>query len=123
MYHMGGMYLDIDVECFKPADPLLVGWDLVLQSEYPEAHDISNAVLASAPGLPYWEALIEAVAATADAIANKRRLDAMDVLQATGPPLYTQVFKQACIQCPFALASSGATAHQRLLSDCQMDES
>ncbi|KAK9817526.1 hypothetical protein WJX74_007528 [Apatococcus lobatus] len=94
MYHIGGMYLDIDVECYRPADPILVGWDMVLQSEYSEGQDISNAVLASAPGLPYWEALIEAAAAAADAIANKRRLDAMDVLHATGPPLYTQVFKQ-----------------------------
>lgn len=96
MYHMGGMYLDIDVECYRPADPLLVGWDLVLQSEYSEGQDISNAILASAPGLPYWEALIEATAAAADAIPNKRRLDAMDVLHATGPPVYTQIFKQVC---------------------------
>ena len=121
MYHMGGMYLDIDVECYRPADPLLVGWDLVLQSEYPEAQDVSNAVLASAPGLPYWEALIEAVAATADAIANKRRLDAMDVLQATGPPLYTQVFKQARIQYPSALGLSFARAHQIRLSGRNVD--
>ncbi len=97
MYYLGGMYLDIDVECFRPADSLLEGWDMVLQSEYPEMQDISNAILASAPNLPYWEALMQAAAAAADAISAKRRLDVMDVLHATGPPLYTQVFKQVGI--------------------------
>ena len=94
MYHVGGMYLDIDIECHRSVDALLVGWDMVLQSEYSDMQDISNAVLASAPGVPYWLALIDAAAAAADAIAFKRRLDVQDVLHATGPQLYTRIFKQ-----------------------------
>lgn len=100
MYYLGGMYLDIDMECFRPADSLLDGWDMVLQSEYPEMQDISNAVLASAPRMLYWEELMQAAAAAADAIASKRRLDVMDVLHATGPPMYTQIFKQARVPVP-----------------------
>lgn len=48
MHHYGGMYLDLDIECFKPVDEGLRGYQLVLQGTGDEG--FNNAVLASVPG-------------------------------------------------------------------------
>lgn len=52
------MYLDLDVQCFRPSDAWLAGADLVLQSEYREQRDIVNSVMASVPGHPFWKLII-----------------------------------------------------------------
>jgi mannosyltransferase OCH1-like enzyme len=34
LYHFGGVYLDLDCECFRPMNAWIKKYDLVLQSEY-----------------------------------------------------------------------------------------
>ena len=58
LHAFGGMYLDLDVQCFRPSDPWLAGADLVLQSEYKEQRDVVNSVMASVPGHPFWKFII-----------------------------------------------------------------
>ena len=75
LHYYGGVYADLDVECLRPIDALLEGKHLVLGLE-PEAHlqqdiviqsglkqIISNALMASQPGDPFWQhAFLELVA-------------------------------------------------------------
>lgn len=49
MHHYGGLYLDLDIECYKAADESLRGYQVVLQGAGDEG--VNNAVMASVPGL------------------------------------------------------------------------
>lgn len=59
MHAIGGLYLDIDVECFMPTDKLLSGRDVVLQLEDANPKSLNNAVMASVPGHPFWLQVIQ----------------------------------------------------------------
>lgn len=72
LHHFGGIYADLDYECLKPFDSLLAGKDLLLGCE-PYSHTrrqqalirgldciLSNAIMASIPGHPFWEHLFKA---------------------------------------------------------------
>ena len=48
MHYYGGLYLDLDIECYKAADDSLKGHQLVVQGSGDEG--INNAVMASVPG-------------------------------------------------------------------------
>ncbi|KAK9867459.1 hypothetical protein WJX84_011942 [Apatococcus fuscideae] len=54
LHAYGGLYLDMDVECFKSPERFLAGFDLVFQSEFGDATDINNAIMAGVPGHPFW---------------------------------------------------------------------
>ncbi|KAK9817534.1 hypothetical protein WJX74_010947 [Apatococcus lobatus] len=54
LHAYGGLYLDMDVECFRSPEPFMAGFDLIFQSEFPEADDINNAIMAGVPGHPFW---------------------------------------------------------------------
>lgn len=58
MHAFGGLYIDLDVQCFRSAEPSLLGHDVVLQSEYREGRDVVNSIMASVPGHPFWKAII-----------------------------------------------------------------
>ena len=55
----GGVYLDMDVECFQPTNGFLRGYDLVLNVELDDNVTVTNAIMASAPGIPFWERVIQ----------------------------------------------------------------
>lgn len=59
MHAKGGLYLDVDVECFKPTDKLLSDSDIVLQLEDTNPKSLNNAVMASVPGHPFWLDVIQ----------------------------------------------------------------
>ena len=48
MHHYGGLFLDLDVECYRAADDSFQQYDVVLQGTGDEG--INNAVMASMPG-------------------------------------------------------------------------
>jgi mannosyltransferase OCH1-like enzyme len=50
LYHYGGFYLDMDVECLKPIDNLLGDFKLVLS----KLVGFSNAIMGSISGHPLW---------------------------------------------------------------------
>ena len=51
----GGLYMDVDVECFDATDEMVDGFDLVLQLEDNGNKSLNNAVMAGAPGLAIWD--------------------------------------------------------------------
>lgn len=59
MHAYGGLYLDIDVECFYPTDELLASRDVVLQLEDKTPKSLNNAVMASVPGHPFWLKMVQ----------------------------------------------------------------
>ena len=52
MHKFGGLYLDMDVECFASVDSSLEGFTVVLQGTGHEG--VTNAIMASAPNHGFW---------------------------------------------------------------------
>ena len=91
IHAFGGVYLDFDVECFKPMDALLHGYDLVLQSAEADGQDVTNAVMASTANQSFWldvAAMLQQNAHHASSIKDK----AHAILSSTGPQLLQQAF-------------------------------
>ena len=49
----GGLYLDLDNECYVPAEESFKDYDVVLQGTGFEG--VNNGMMASAPGHPIWK--------------------------------------------------------------------
>lgn len=97
LHRVGGVYADADFECVRPLDALIQSHDLFLSSE-PRAHTVllehstsvslCNALLASAPGHPFWLALLDAIA------AKFARASDRDPVSLTGPRVLNETFFQ-----------------------------
>lgn len=66
LHKHGGLYVDLDFECFRPFDRLLESGGVTMGREkgglgwYKRRLDFaSNALLASPPGHPFWEIVLE----------------------------------------------------------------
>ncbi len=105
LYHHGGIYADLDFECLKPMDALLAEQDIFLIPE-PEEHVskhksqvrnldyvASNALMASAPGHPFWHKVIELL---------KNSSNNPEVLDATGPFMLTYAHSSFSPRIPLA---------------------
>lgn len=91
MYRLGGMYFDLDYEMLKPFD--LTSHDCVLALERDPTvpmkdQIIANASFASAPGHPFFKAVID------DLQANPPFRKDSDVLAATGPAFITRIYRE-----------------------------
>jgi glycosyltransferase involved in cell wall biosynthesis len=97
MFHVGGVYADLDFECLQPLDGLVRGARVLVGLE-PQEHlaeevvrssglsrVVANAFLASVPGHPFWLHVIETMAA-----ARRRP----GPLEATGPFLLTRALER-----------------------------
>ena len=91
--HFGGLYVDLDFECFQPFDDILTSERVILGLE-PEAHVrehaklhqglsqiVCNALMASPPGHPFWDHVVQGM------VAAQREPGPLD---ATGPFLLTR---------------------------------
>ena len=74
------MYLDVDIECFRPADDLIKGADTVLQGTIGEI--ANNFAMAAHSGVHFWEVMIQEVTWRALNVSH-----ADSVLRTTGPPV------------------------------------
>ena len=92
LYHYGGIYADMDFECLRPLDEILVSKDILLIPE-PQLHFqkhkarvrnldyiVSNALMASVPRHPFWQQVIKLL---------EGHKDELDILDATGPFMLT----------------------------------
>lgn len=82
LYLYGGIYVDLDFECYRPLDRLLTNYDLVL-SYSGNAPVITNSIMMSAPGLPFWLRVLEHIK-TAPA-QHWWEPKSLYVLRSTGP--------------------------------------
>jgi len=95
LHQFGGLYVDMDIECLRPMDPLLAGKRALVVHE-PEAHAteggrpayLSNAFIAAEPGHPLLDTLLQTLTREA-AVAVTHR----DVLEMTGPLKFNEVFR------------------------------
>lgn len=72
MHAFGGLYLDLDVSCYRSSEPFLLGHDIVFQSEFSGEADVNNAVVASVPGHPFWNAVIRNITLVGRALSLPR---------------------------------------------------
>lgn len=96
LYHYGGVYADLDAECFKSLEPILKDGQIILSLErevhlkmhqrsgYPLTEIVSNALMASVPGHPFWEHVFKQL------VAHHHAAGALD---ATGPFFLTRAYE------------------------------
>lgn len=95
LHHFGGVYVDLDIECLQPVDELFRegGFFAVMEPEEQgrrlgQASLLSNALMASSPGHPFLEAVIQKL------MSNPTRgLIHRDVLETTGPIMLDAVYR------------------------------
>jgi len=92
----GGIYVDLDFQCFENIEPLLKGRSCIFGKE-PKEHCslhqkemiISNAFMACEPSHPFMEKVTEEIL-----IGRKRKHHVNDhILESTGPFMLTRVFQ------------------------------
>jgi mannosyltransferase OCH1-like enzyme len=69
MYAYGGVYADLDMEPLKPFDGLIPGKSVILgqmdtNNDWTYWHSIPNAIMAGAPGHPFWMLLVRIIMET-----------------------------------------------------------
>lgn len=89
---LGGLYLDTDYEMLRPFDltdhGLVLPWEMDPRTGSDRGR-IANAVMASAPGHPFWSMVIDGLKAN-----PSLRADA-NVLETTGPGFITRLHARA----------------------------
>ncbi|RLN90376.1 hypothetical protein BBJ28_00015712 [Nothophytophthora sp. Chile5] len=97
LHHIGGLYVDADFECTQPFDELHRIHRLFLSSE-PRAHTVllensntvalCNALMASAPGHPFWLQVLDDIKDKFDREGAQRS----DAVALTGPRMVKQTY-------------------------------
>lgn len=95
LYAEGGMYVDADIECFKPIAPLLDEMDLFFGLEPPEhicivngrkQRAVCNAFMGAVKGHPVWKFIIQKVQEAVSSHVYKYNV----VLNTTGPQMISR---------------------------------
>lgn len=97
LYHIGGLYVDLDYECLQPLEPLLVGATCCMGMEpsinnviHSKKMIIGNALMASVPEHNYFKKIIREITVYHEAHEN----DADEIMETTGPFMVTRVYEQ-----------------------------
>ena len=94
----GGVYTDLDSECYQPIDSLLENQRMCFGEE-PQAHNyyldinrlIGNAFMASEAGCKGWLKVLEAIN---EAMKQEQPNDSRVVVSTTGPVLISRIFSE-----------------------------
>lgn len=94
VYHYGGVYADLDIECFQPFAPVLSGRRLVLS--YKQGVNMSrglvNAIFASEARHPFWQLVFEQLSERAS--QGAAAATHVEVIRSTGPGLLRSVVER-----------------------------
>jgi mannosyltransferase OCH1-like enzyme len=87
LHRYGGMYVDLDFECYRPIDGLFTeGINLYLQRNNPNIFRVTNSVMISSQGHAFWEHAIRR-------LVIERDMDAGPPAH-TGPRFVTRVLQE-----------------------------
>lgn len=94
LFLQGGVYTDLDSECFRPLDPLVEDQTMCFGEE-PPAHNvypqldrlIGNALMASEAGCQGWLKVLEEIGE-----ATRRGYPDQTVMHTTGPLMISRIF-------------------------------
>ncbi len=95
LHKYGGLYVDLDFECLRPIEPVLAGATCVLGCE-PRLHAerlhhrprlLCNALMASAPGHPFWLRVHD------ELLRRATRSDGSDPVESTGPKVVDAAYE------------------------------
>ena len=98
LHHFGGVYVDLDIEPLQPLTSLIARHGCLLGTE-PEVHAhklwnkprlVSNAVMASTPGHPFWLRMLSEIARRARAAEGAAR----NPVSTTGPITLDAVYER-----------------------------
>jgi mannosyltransferase OCH1-like enzyme len=92
LYLYGGIYVDLDFECFKNMDPLLADTDLVL-SYSSNVPVITNAIMMSKPRHPFWLRVLKHIRRAPP--KKWYELSSLCVMRSTGPLMVHRVAKKS----------------------------
>lgn len=95
LHSMGGVYLDLDIECFPNASlashNALAGYDVVLQGHH-QVEPVINAMMASVPQHPIFEHTLQEIVARGTPEAMERIPDVnIRILYTVGPRMFGDV--------------------------------
>lgn len=84
LYHYGGVYVDLDYECFRPIDAIFrESCNIYLQQNNPDTLRVTNSIMFSSPGHLFWRDAIERLVVEKDLAVPANRH--------TGPHFVTRV--------------------------------
>ena len=99
LYHIGGLYVDMDYECFQPLDVLLAGSTCCMGMEptingkiFNRPFVTGNALMAAKPKHPYMAAIIDDLKASHS--VDYHRSDSIQIMETTGPFMVTKVYER-----------------------------
>lgn len=96
LHKVGGVFIDIDFECFQNIEPLLKNSSCVFGIE-PEEHCkwfkkdiiVCNAFMACNPGNRFFKLICEKI----KSVKIKEKNSGIDILESTGPFILTEIYK------------------------------
>ena len=99
LYHIGGLYVDLDYECIQPLDTLLVDSTCCMGMEptvntivHNKPLIIGNALMASVPGHSYFKFIIQDMKDYFNRGTYKG--DSIEIMESTGPFMVTRIYEQ-----------------------------
>ena len=104
MYHVGGVYMDLDMETLRPLPDFLNRYTslsdtslVLLGEENQQHHDgtsrVGNAILISTPHHPFWMAVIAEINTRMKQTNNSNNGDVRSAWSTTGPHMLHDVFQ------------------------------
>lgn len=100
LWHLGGIYADLDVECLGPMDALSTPGVHLIEEKLHHGFTVGPYLMASSePGHPFWKHVLEMVVARVKQLVGNHWHDADDkkrhsiILNSTGPYLLTDAYR------------------------------
>jgi mannosyltransferase OCH1-like enzyme len=91
LHRFGGLYVDLDYECFRSLEPLLAGHRFVTSHTEPAGVELNNALIAACPGHPLLRRYLEACARRWREATRERDVPLGSPGPITGPEMMTEV--------------------------------
>jgi mannosyltransferase OCH1-like enzyme len=91
LYKIGGVYLDMDIACKLSIDKLL-SYDIVLAKSPNVERYITNSILMTVPGHPFFRYVIDKLKVYKDKYRHLGKH--LHVMNSTGPVFFTDVYNQ-----------------------------